>query len=65
VQAVEQLRDAFEIPALIITGGVPPARPQERRASRYELMHKPVDPSALHETLREALKRVRGTGRDS
>jgi len=65
VQAVEQLRDAFEIPALIITGGVAPARSQERRASRYELMHKPVDPTALHETLREALKRIRETGRDS
>jgi CheY-like chemotaxis protein len=65
VQAVEQLREAFEIPALIITGGVAPARSQERRASRYELMHKPVDPTALHETLREALKCIRGTGRDS
>jgi len=65
VQAVEQLREAFEIPALIITGGVAPARPQERRATHYELMHKPVDPTALHETLREALKRVRRTGRDS
>jgi two-component system, sensor histidine kinase len=65
VQAVEQVREAFEIPALIITGGVAPARPQERRVSRYELMHKPVDPTALHETLREALKRSRGTDRDS
>jgi len=65
VQAVEQLREAYEIPALIITGGVAPARPQERRESRFELMHKPVDPAALHETLREALKRSRGTGRDS
>ena len=63
VQAVEQLRDAFEIPALIITGGVPPARSPERRASRYELMHKPVDPTALHETLREALNRGNRTGR--
>jgi len=61
VQAVEQLRDAFEIPALIITGGVTPTRSQERRASRYELMHKPVDPTALHETLREALTRASGT----
>jgi two-component system, sensor histidine kinase len=65
VQAVEQLRDAFEIPALIITGGVAPARPPERRASRYELMQKPVDPAALHETLREALMRGGGTRRGS
>jgi CheY-like chemotaxis protein len=65
VQAVEQLRDAFEIPALIISGGVAPARPQERRVSRYELMHKPVDPTALHETLREALKRRLETSRSS
>src|SRR5215470_5920667 len=65
VQAVEQLRDAFEIPALIISGSFAPARPQERRATRYELMHKPVDPTALHETLREALNRSNGTGRNS
>jgi len=65
VQVVEHLREAYEIPALIITGGVSPTRPQERRTSRYELMHKPVDPAALHDTLREALKRSRGTGRDS
>jgi CheY-like chemotaxis protein len=61
IQAVEQLRDAFEIPALIITGSITPARSQERRASRYELMQKPVDPSALHATLREALTRSSGT----
>jgi CheY-like chemotaxis protein len=65
VQAVEQLREAFEIPALIISGGVAPARPQERRVSRYELMHKPVDPTALHETLREALERRLETSRNS
>jgi CheY-like chemotaxis protein len=63
VQVVEQLREAFEIPALIIAGGVPPVRPPERRTSHYELMHKPVDPTALHDTLREALERTRRTGR--
>src|SRR3954447_16689769 len=65
VQAVEQLREAFEIPALIITGGVARPRPQERGEGRYELMQKPVDPTELHEILREALNHSRGTGRDS
>jgi two-component system, sensor histidine kinase len=65
VQAVEQLREAFEIPALIISGGIAPARSQERRVSRYELMHKPVDPMALHEMLREALKRSQETSSNS
>jgi len=60
VQAVEQLREAFEIPALIISGGIAPAR-----SSRYEVMHKPVDPLALHETLREALERSQETSSDS
>jgi CheY-like chemotaxis protein len=55
VQAVEHLREAFEIPALIITGGVAPAHPQERRLSRYELMHKPVDPTVLHAMLSQVL----------
>src|SRR5262247_739155 len=65
VQAVEQVRAAFEIPALIISGGVLPARPQGQGVSRYELMHKPVDPMALHETLREALKLSHETSRNS
>jgi len=60
VQAVEQLREAFEIPALMISGGIAPAR-----SSRYEVMHKPVDPLALHETLREALERSQETSSDS
>lgn len=65
VQAVEQLRDAFEIPALIITGGVPPSTPQERRPTRYQLMHKPVDPTALQAALSEALKHRGGARHDS
>jgi len=57
VEAVEHLRDAFEIPALIITGGVAPATPQERRKSHYQLMHKPVDPNALQAMLDQVLAR--------
>jgi len=55
VQAVEHVRDAYEIPALIITGGVAPASAQERRPTHYELMQKPVDPAALQAMLSEAL----------
>lgn len=57
VEAIEHLRDAFEIPALIITGGVTPAAPQERRKSHYQLMHKPVDPNTLQTMLSQALAR--------
>lgn len=57
VQVVEHVRAAYEIPALIITGGVAPATAQERRATRYELMHKPVDPNALQTMLSQALAR--------
>jgi CheY-like chemotaxis protein len=47
LEAIERLRGAFEIPALLITGDAAPARPQEGRAGRYHLLHKPVDPTAL------------------
>lgn len=44
-QAIERLRTSFEIPALLITGGTGPVRPQ--RGHRYHLMRKPVEPAAL------------------
>ncbi len=55
VQAVERLRDAFEIPALIITGGAMPARPHRSRPSRYQLMRKPVEPMALQAMLSQLI----------
>jgi CheY-like chemotaxis protein len=54
-QAIAQLRDAFEIPAVLITGGVPPKGSQE--TNRYHLMHKPVDATALQTMLSEMFKR--------
>jgi CheY-like chemotaxis protein len=65
VQAVEHLREAFEIPALIITSGAAPAHPQERRLSHYELMHKPVDPTALHAMLNQVLADYKASRRRS
>jgi CheY-like chemotaxis protein len=56
-QAIERLRDAFEIPALLITGGIAPDRPHVARASRYELLRKPVDATALQTMLSRALAR--------
>ena len=61
VQAIERLRDSFEIPALLITGEAAPARQPEARAGRYHLMHKPVDPSALRTLLRQIFKRRAGS----
>ena len=56
-QAIERLRDAFEIPALLVTGGLAPERPHVARASHYELLHKPVDATALQTMLNQALTR--------
>jgi len=62
VEAIAQLRDAFEIPAVLITGGVPPKTSQESRANRYHLMHKPIDPAALQTMLSEVFKRESSPG---
>lgn len=65
VQAIEQLRDAFEIPALIISGGVVPERPEARRPIRYRLMRKPVNPTALQAMLSQVLARYDAPRQDS
>jgi CheY-like chemotaxis protein len=51
VEAIKRLRDAFEIPALLITGEAAPAGSSEGCANRYHLMHKPADPTALQALL--------------
>jgi CheY-like chemotaxis protein len=56
VQAIERLRDTFDIPAFLISGETAPEQLYEARASRYELLHKPVDPTALRAMISHLLK---------
>jgi CheY-like chemotaxis protein len=53
LDAVKQLRQTFEIPALLITGdGSSPAR--EDSAGGYHLLHKPVNAEAFRAALIDA-----------
>lgn len=52
VDAIEGLRNAFEIPALLISAD--PASPPAEGENGYHLLHKPVDPTAFREALVEA-----------
>jgi CheY-like chemotaxis protein len=51
VDAIEMLRDAFEIPALLISGD--PASPRSGDGA-YRLLHKPVNPEAFRALLVDA-----------
>jgi|SRR5712691_5395808 len=55
VHAIERLRGAYDIPAFLITGETAAERLHEARASRYRLLHKPVDPKALRAMIRQLL----------
>ena len=56
-QAIDALRQqlGFQLPALLITGDTAPLRLREARAAGVPLMHKPVSPARLHQTLAELL----------
>ena len=53
VDAIEMLRDAFEIPALLISGDATSPR-SENGAGGYRLLHKPVNAKAFHAVLVDA-----------
>ena len=52
VDAIEALRSAFEIPALLISAD--PCSPQSNIFNSYHLLHKPVDVSVFYSALVEA-----------
>jgi two-component system, sensor histidine kinase len=52
VDAIEGLRNAFEIPALLISGDS--RCPQAEAARDYQLLHKPVNPDSFRAALIEA-----------
>ena len=56
-QAIAELRHAYEIPALLITGAAAPVSVAGERAIRYDVLHKPVDVSVLQSTLRRTFRR--------
>lgn len=53
VDAVAAIRESLEtrIPAIIITGDTSPQRLKEVKKTGLQLMHKPVSPDELHETM--------------
>jgi len=53
IDAIEGLRSAFEIPALLITGD--PGSPPSAGIGGYHLLHKPVNPSVFRSALVDAL----------
>jgi CheY-like chemotaxis protein len=58
IEAIERLRNAFQIPAFLITGDAAPERIREARARGYHLLHKPVDPKTLRALLNLVLKNI-------
>src|ERR1700722_17663333 len=53
VDAIEMLRDAFEIPALLISGDATSPR-RDNGVGGYRLLHKPVSPETFRAALIEA-----------
>ena len=53
LQAIDRLRGAFEIPAILITGNGAAARAQ---AGRYPILFKPVDPASLKQAIERTLR---------
>jgi len=53
VDAIEGLRSAFEIPALLISGD-PSSPPAERGFNSYSLLHKPLNAAAFRAALIDA-----------
>lgn len=55
-QAVEHLRKAFEIPALLFTGDLIWPPEQEMRAGHFQLMQKPANTITLRTTLKRIIQ---------
>jgi two-component system, sensor histidine kinase len=53
VHAIERLRQAFEIPAFIITGETAIEQHDQTGTAPIDVLHKPVDPKSLNAMLRQ------------
>lgn len=58
IEAIERLRNAFQIPAFLISGDAAPERLREADARGYHVLHKPVDPKTLRAMLNLVLKNI-------
>ena len=56
-QAIALLRHTYDVPALLITGTAAPVDAPGDGAIQYDVLHKPVDVSALQSMLSHVLKR--------
>jgi two-component system, sensor histidine kinase len=53
--AVELMHRRWPVPAIVMTGNTAPERLIEAQRSGCRLLHKPVDPEALRQSLQECL----------
>jgi signal transduction histidine kinase/ActR/RegA family two-component response regulator len=64
VDAIAAIRESVEkkLPAVIITGDTSPQRLKDAKGSGFELLHKPVSPDQLHQTLIKLLFKAEAVG---
>jgi CheY-like chemotaxis protein len=55
IEVIARLRREFAIPAILISGDAAPGLVREVDRSGYQVLHKPVDPKALHALLKRLL----------
>jgi CheY-like chemotaxis protein len=60
IEVIERLRNAFHIPAFLISGDAAPELLREAHGRGYHVLHKPVDPTTLRAMLNLALKSIAG-----
>jgi CheY-like chemotaxis protein len=58
IEVIERLLNAFDIPALLISGDAGPELLREAHGRGYHVLHKPVDPKTLRAMLDRVLKSI-------
>jgi CheY-like chemotaxis protein len=58
-EAIDRLRKAYEIPAMLITGESAPVDPQDGSVGRYQVLFKPLNPKLLKDAIDQAFLRER------
>jgi CheY-like chemotaxis protein len=56
IEVIERLRNAFHIPALLISGDAGPTLLREAHGRGYHVLHKPVEPKTLRAMLEQVLE---------
>jgi CheY-like chemotaxis protein len=60
IEAIERIRKAYRVPAILMTGDAAPERLREAHAHGHQVLHKPVNPGPLRTMLTRVLE---GTAR--